>query len=612
MDKEKTIFPRLSELADRSFNNNQFTFTNFLSIAELSEYYENLLTKYPIISIEDPFDENDESGRDDRQERRDKQREVLERLVMVLRDFDIVPGEDRVRGDLDRDGLGFRTAPHANLVPITRDRVRTGGGNIVQRVPRGVVLELAQTRDGAAYIDVLLEQVEFDLGVFIDRGLRHVGKLNPARTLARLANGNGLVAKVLGTLDIGKIIVLLQRAPLLEGHARAHMREDEHDIVAHLYERDENPVALFKHHVGIEVPGLRKLVEIDMNGVLAANDLDTLRTRVREHSARLPYKVAEPRLGIHRMLADMLHGPHDSHAETLERRKLARRKRVPTLILLAQGLDKPAVIVDVLAAFHGRTPFLDLRQLLKHRHDLGILDPVAEAALDKRREVSAASGAKGNGVNNADSAVKVLYAHEEQMVTDREEPAKKYNIALLGGTYAKDIPAKKIGQDFNFDFEIINRSSFALSIRNAREYFEKYVAGLNSDGIIIQLGKEDRELFKANPSNFDTIYLEFIAAIKECNSKCRLALVSINNTMKDSTIAAMNNHISAIAQAEQAVFVNLENASLWNPKSVQSSLDFAGAMGLSVKKPIYDVAQVLYSYAAKNIAEEEMNPRAAV
>lgn len=233
-------------------------------------------------------------------------------------------------------------------------------------------------------------------------------------------------------------------------------------------------------------------------------------------------------------------------------------------------------------------------------------------ALDKKREVSAASGAKVNGVNNADSAVKVLYAHEEQIITDREEPAKKYNIALLGGTYAKDIPAKKIGQDFNFDFEIINRSSFALSIRNAREYFEKYVAGLNSDGIIIQLGKEDRELFKANPSNFDTIYLEFIAAIKACNSKCRLALVSINNTMKDSTISAMNNHISAIAQAEQAVFVNLENASLWNPKSVQSSLDFAGAMGLSVKKPIYDVAQVLYSYAAKNIAEKEMNPRAAV
>ncbi len=232
-------------------------------------------------------------------------------------------------------------------------------------------------------------------------------------------------------------------------------------------------------------------------------------------------------------------------------------------------------------------------------------------ALDKKREVTAAAEAKSNGVNSAASnGVAVLYAHEEHIVTDREEPSRKYNIALLGGTYAKDIPAKKIGQDFNF--ELINRSSFALSIRNAREYFEKYVASLNSDGIIIQLGKEDRELFKANPSNFDTIYLEFIAAIRACNSKCRLALVSINNSAKDSTIAAMNNHISAIAQAEQAVFVNLENASLWNPKAVQSSLDFAGAMGLNVKKPIYDVAQVLYSYAARNIAEEEENPRAAV
>ena len=41
MDKDNTILPRLNELAARSFKNNQFTFTHFLSVAELGEYYNN-------------------------------------------------------------------------------------------------------------------------------------------------------------------------------------------------------------------------------------------------------------------------------------------------------------------------------------------------------------------------------------------------------------------------------------------------------------------------------------------------------------------------------------------------------------------------------------------
>lgn len=39
MSDNLPIFLRLSELADRSFNNIQFTFTNFLSMGELSDYY---------------------------------------------------------------------------------------------------------------------------------------------------------------------------------------------------------------------------------------------------------------------------------------------------------------------------------------------------------------------------------------------------------------------------------------------------------------------------------------------------------------------------------------------------------------------------------------------
>lgn len=224
-------------------------------------------------------------------------------------------------------------------------------------------------------------------------------------------------------------------------------------------------------------------------------------------------------------------------------------------------------------------------------------------ALDKKRE------SEGEVVK-MEKKNTVVYAHEEQIVLADEvkenAAAKDYNIALLGGTYAKDIPVKKLAQEFEFDFDIHNKSTFALSLKNAKEYFEKYVAGLNSDAVIIQLGKEDKELFKLNPSQFDTMYLELLAAIKSHNKECRLALVSINNSMNDRTISDMNNHIKAIAQSEQAAYVNLENAKLWNPKSVQSSLDFAYGMGLKIKKPVYDVAEILYSYAAQNLAEEDV------
>lgn len=37
----KTELKRLTELADRSYNSGQFTFTDFLSVAELAVYYEN-------------------------------------------------------------------------------------------------------------------------------------------------------------------------------------------------------------------------------------------------------------------------------------------------------------------------------------------------------------------------------------------------------------------------------------------------------------------------------------------------------------------------------------------------------------------------------------------
>ncbi len=230
-------------------------------------------------------------------------------------------------------------------------------------------------------------------------------------------------------------------------------------------------------------------------------------------------------------------------------------------------------------------------------------------SLDRKREAS-----EENGVIEMKETPKVVYAHEEQIMfaEDKKSSSKAYNVTLMGGTYAKDIPVKKLAEEFDFDFDLFNKSSFALSLRNAKEYFEKYVAKLGSDGMILQLGREDKDIFTANPAEFDTMYLDLLNSIKANNKNCRLALVSISNATNNPTITQMNNHIKAIAQSEQATFVNLENAKLWNPKATQSSLDFAAGMGLKYKKPIFDVAEILYSYAAQNITENHIEMNVAV
>ena len=63
----------------------------------------------------------------------------------------------------------------------------------------------------------------------------------------------------------------------------------------------------------------------------------------------------------------------------------------------------------------------------------------------------------------------------------------------------------------------------------------------------------------------------------------------------------MNAHIKAIADAEHAGFVSLDYASIWNPEAIKTSSAFAYNMGLKIRKPLRDVAEILYSWAFYNI-----------
>ena len=104
---------------------------------------------------------------------------------------------------------------------------------------------------------------------------------------------------------------------------------------------------------------------------------------------------------------------------------------------------------------------------------------------------------------------------------------------------------------------------------------------------------------------FDNYYLNLISEIKSVNKNCRIALISVNNPENDKNISTMNAHIKAIAQAVNVDFVNIENAKLLNPKATKAAADFAYGMGLKIRKPLRDVAEILYSWGYNELSDDK-------
>lgn len=181
---------------------------------------------------------------------------------------------------------------------------------------------------------------------------------------------------------------------------------------------------------------------------------------------------------------------------------------------------------------------------------------------------------------------------------------KKNSVILLGGTMDKEIPVSKLAKDFNFNFDLYNKSNENLSVANSVEYFKENVARLIPEGILLHLGENDISLFQTDSAAFDNYYLTLIDEIKSVNKNCRIAMLSVSNPDGNKVIALMNAHINAIAQTEKAAFINLENAKLWNPEATKAASDFAYTMGLKIRKPLRDVAEILYSYAYHNLTNE--------
>ena len=202
-------------------------------------------------------------------------------------------------------------------------------------------------------------------------------------------------------------------------------------------------------------------------------------------------------------------------------------------------------------------------------------------------------------VERAKEEIKLNYTNslDELINGEKSFVENKNAVILFGGSLDKNIPVADLSREYNFNFDIYNKSCENITLPAALEYFKKNIAKMIPEGIIIHLGENDISLFQNDSAAFDNYYLTLLDEIKAVNKDCRIALISINNPAGNKNLALMNAHINAIAQTEKAVFINLENAKLWNPEATKAANEFAYAMGLKIRKPLRDVAEIFYSYA---------------
>ncbi len=198
---------------------------------------------------------------------------------------------------------------------------------------------------------------------------------------------------------------------------------------------------------------------------------------------------------------------------------------------------------------------------------------------------------------------KALDRKNEEVKADADQIQEdKKSVVLLGGTMDELIPVSALASNYEFNFPMYNKSVNNFSIKDAEKIYESSISSMQIEGIIIHAGTEDVSFFMNNEREFDRIYLEFINRIKSENPKCRIALVSVEqgNSEFKNAVDSMNRHIKALADSEGCVFVNLDNAKYWKPDATKAALDFATGMGLSVRKPLSDVAEILYDYALRH------------
>ena len=189
---------------------------------------------------------------------------------------------------------------------------------------------------------------------------------------------------------------------------------------------------------------------------------------------------------------------------------------------------------------------------------------------------------------------------KKQMYHSLNELANPNGMIIFGGNSDISIPLCELKQAFALDNDIYNRSFSDLSVTNALEYYDTYIADLKPESILIHIGESDIDFFLSVPSEFDKKYVELVRHIRNKVRECRIIIVSLKNYDKDVDIAEMNKHLRYIADSEQCEYADISQKRVWNPTQTKNIASFIYATGfvrpLNIKRPIYDLAKILFCF----------------
>ena len=189
---------------------------------------------------------------------------------------------------------------------------------------------------------------------------------------------------------------------------------------------------------------------------------------------------------------------------------------------------------------------------------------------------------------------------ETRNYTKLNELAEQGGIVIFGCGADKNIPTCELRQAFAVESKIYNRSFDNLSVTEAVNVYEKVVAPLKPETVLIHIGEADLTIFSETPAVFDTKYMELIKVIKAQNNKCRIAVVSLKNYDNEPQPTELNKHLKYIADSEKCEYGDISTKKVWNPKASMDTASFIYSMGfvhpLKNKRPLYDLVKMLFCY----------------
>lgn len=179
------------------------------------------------------------------------------------------------------------------------------------------------------------------------------------------------------------------------------------------------------------------------------------------------------------------------------------------------------------------------------------------------------------------------------------ELAESNGIVIFGGESDLNIPIGELRQAFDIRQKIYNRSTPGLSVKNAAALFDKNIAPIMPETVLLHIGEADIDLFEHDSSEFDNQYRELLCHIKSFDKKCRIAVVSLKNHENNIVICEMNRHLNYIADSENCEFEDITGKKVWNPQNTKD-ISFIYSIGfvrpLNIKRPLYDLVKMIFCF----------------